>query len=60
MQAANFVQVIEQRQNLKVGCIEEVAYRMKLITKEQLLTLAKPLEKSGYGTYLKMIAGYSS
>ncbi len=60
MQAANFVQVIEQRQNLKVGCIEEVAYRMKFITKEQLLTLAKPLEKSGYGIYLNMIAGYSS
>ncbi|MEP2669935.1 MAG: glucose-1-phosphate thymidylyltransferase RfbA [Cyclobacteriaceae bacterium] len=60
MQASNFVQVIEQRQNLKVGCIEEVAYRMKYITKEQLLELAQPLEKSGYGTYLKMIANYSS
>lgn len=60
MQASNFVQVIEQRQNLKVGCIEEIAYRMKYITKEQLLELAQPLEKSGYGTYLKMIANYSS
>lgn len=60
MQASNFVQVIEQRQNLKVGCIEEVAYRMKFITKAQLLALAAPLEKSGYGTYLKMIANYSS
>ncbi|MEQ8363174.1 MAG: glucose-1-phosphate thymidylyltransferase RfbA [Cyclobacteriaceae bacterium] len=60
MQASNFVQVIEQRQNLKVGCIEEIAYRMKYITKEQLLDLARPLEKSGYGTYLKMIANYSS
>lgn len=60
MQASNFVQVIEQRQNLKVGCIEEVAYRMKYITKPQLLELAQPLEKSGYGTYLKMIANYSS
>ncbi len=60
MQASNFVQVIEQRQNLKVGCIEEVAYRMKYITKSQLLELAQPLEKSGYGTYLKMIANYSS
>lgn len=57
MQAAQFVQVIEQRQNLKVGCIEEVAYRMKLISRDQLLALAKPLEKSGYGVYLKMIAG---
>lgn len=60
MQAANFVQVIEQRQNLKVGCIEEVAYRMKFISKDQLLRLAEPLEKSGYGKYLQMIAGYSS
>ncbi|HNP07100.1 MAG TPA: glucose-1-phosphate thymidylyltransferase RfbA [Cyclobacteriaceae bacterium] len=60
MQASNFVQVIEQRQNLKVGCIEEIAYRMKYINKEQLLKLAQPLEKSGYGAYLKMIANYSS
>lgn len=60
MQAATFVQVIEQRQNLKVGCIEEVAYRMKYISKSQLLELAKPLEKSGYGTYLQMVASYSS
>lgn len=60
MQASTFVQVIEQRQNLKVGCIEEVAYRMKYISKDQLLDLSKPLEKSGYGVYLKMIANYSS
>jgi glucose-1-phosphate thymidylyltransferase len=53
MQASNFVQVIEQRQGLKVGCIEEVAYRMGFITKDQLVLLAKPLEKSGYGAYLK-------
>lgn len=53
MQAANFIQVIEQRQGLKIGCIEEVAYRMKFISKEQLMELARPLEKSGYGTYLK-------
>lgn len=60
MQASNFVQVIEQRQNLKVGCIEEVAYRMKFINRDQLLALAQPLEKSGYGKYLQMIANYSS
>jgi glucose-1-phosphate thymidylyltransferase len=53
MQAANFIQVIEQRQGLKIGCIEEVAYRMKFIGKDQLLKLAQPLEKSGYGVYLK-------
>lgn len=53
MQAATFVQVIEQRQGLKIGCIEEVAYRMKFITQAQLFELAKPLEKSGYGQYLK-------
>ena len=58
IQASNFVQVIEQRQGLKVGCIEEVAYRRGFITKEQLLELAKPLEKSGYGVYLKNLPEY--
>ena len=58
MQASNFVQTIEQRQGLKVGCVEEVAFRMKFITKEQLLELAKPLEKSGYGTYLRNLPEY--
>ncbi len=58
MQAANFVQVIEQRQGLKIGCIEEVAYRMGFISKEHLLEIAKPLEKSGYGLYLKNIPEY--
>ena len=58
MQASNFVQVIEQRQGLKIGCIEEVAYRMGFISKQQLLELAKPLEKSGYGTYLKNLPDY--
>lgn len=55
MQAGNFVQVIEERQGLKVGCIEEVAYKMNFISDEQLDELAKPLEKSGYGLYLKRV-----
>jgi len=60
MQAANFVQVIEQRQGLKIGCIEEIAYRMGFIDQNQLLELAKPLEKSGYGQYLKNLPEYYS
>lgn len=52
MQAAQFVQVIEDRQGLKIGCIEEVAWRMGFINNEQLEFLAKPLMKSGYGQYL--------
>jgi glucose-1-phosphate thymidylyltransferase len=52
MQAGQFVQVIEERQGLKIGCIEEVAYRMGFINKEQLTAIAKPLIKSGYGQYL--------
>lgn len=52
MQAGQFVQVIEERQGLKIGCIEEVAYRMGFIDAEQLRTVATPLVKSGYGKYL--------
>jgi glucose-1-phosphate thymidylyltransferase len=52
MQASQFVQVIEQRQGLKVGCIEEEAWRQGFISKEQLRGLAEPLMKSGYGKYL--------
>jgi glucose-1-phosphate thymidylyltransferase len=52
MQAGNFVQVIEERQGLKVGCIEEIAYRMGFIDEEQLRQVAIPLVKSGYGEYL--------
>ncbi|MEA5428627.1 glucose-1-phosphate thymidylyltransferase RfbA [Arcicella lustrica] len=52
MQAGQFVQVIEERQGLKVGCIEEVAYRMGFINEEQLRKVAEPLVKSGYGKYL--------
>jgi len=55
MQAATFVQVIEERQGLKIGCIEEVAYRMGYITAEQLQCIAEPLRKSGYGDYLLSI-----
>lgn len=52
MQAGQFVQVIEERQGLKIGCIEEIAYRQGYITKEQLRKIAEPLVKSGYGKYL--------
>ena len=55
MQAGQFVQVLEERQGLKVGCIEECAYRMGFIGPEQLDKLATPLVKSGYGTYLKSL-----
>lgn len=58
MQAGTFVQIIEERQGLKIGCIEEVAYRMGYINNEQLLTLAEPLLKSGYGKYLSGITKY--
>ena len=52
MQASQFVQVIESRQGLKIGCPEEIAFRMNLIDKDQLAKLAEPLKKSGYGLYL--------
>ncbi len=52
MQASQYVQVIEERQGLKIGCIEEVAYRMGYIGMEQLINIAQPLLKSGYGNYL--------
>ncbi len=54
-QAGTFVQVIEERQGLKIGCIEEVAWRMGYIDSKQLLELSKPLEKSGYGAYLRRL-----
>jgi glucose-1-phosphate thymidylyltransferase len=52
MQAGQFVQVLEERQGLKVGCIEEIAWRQGFITEQQLRDLATPLKKSGYGEYL--------
>lgn len=52
MQSSQFVQVIEERQGLKIGCLEEVAFNMGFIDKEQLQKLADPLLKSGYGEYL--------
>jgi glucose-1-phosphate thymidylyltransferase len=55
MQAGQFVQVIEERQGLKIGCVEEIAYRMGFITKHQLKEIAEPLTKSGYGQYLLRI-----
>jgi glucose-1-phosphate thymidylyltransferase len=55
MQASQFVQVIEERQGLKIGAIEEAAFRMGFIDEEQLKTLAQPLLKSGYGTHLLSI-----
>ncbi len=58
MQASQFVQVIEERQGLKIGAIEEVAYRMGYITKDELKELAKPLVKSGYGKHLMSILEY--
>jgi glucose-1-phosphate thymidylyltransferase len=59
MQAGQFVQVIEERQGLKVGCIEEIAYRMGFINAEQLREIARPLVKSGYGTYLERIVAHA-
>ena len=52
MQASEYVRVIEERQGLKIGCIEEIAWRAGWISDSELSGLAEPLRKSGYGTYL--------
>jgi glucose-1-phosphate thymidylyltransferase len=52
LDASNYIQTIENRQGLKVACIEEIAFEMGYITKEQLLKLAEPLKKNNYGQYL--------
>lgn len=56
MEAGQFIETIEKRQGLKVACLEEIAYRMGYIDKEQLKELAKPLQKNGYGQYLLELA----
>ncbi len=52
LQAANFVQTVEERQGLMIGCPEEVAYRVGFITRQQLIELALPLKQNSYGDYL--------
>lgn len=56
MEAANFIATVEKRENLKVACLEEIAYRMGYIDKEQLVKLAQPLKKNDYGQYLLRLA----
>lgn len=56
MEAGQFIETIEKRQGLKVACIEEIAYRMNYINKEQLIKLAEPLKKNSYGQYLMNLA----
>lgn len=58
LDAANFIRVLEERQGLKIACIEEIVYQLGYINAEQLIALARPLEKSGYGDYLmRLLAG---
>lgn len=56
LEASTFIETIEKRQNLKVACLEEIAYRMGYITREQLISLAQPLKKNGYGQYMLRLA----
>ena len=57
LEAAEFMATIEKRQGLKVACIEEIAYSLGYINEEQLLALAEPLKKNGYGQYLLALTG---
>jgi glucose-1-phosphate thymidylyltransferase len=56
LEASEFIAIVEKRQGHKIGCIEEIAYRMGYIDRKQLLEITKPLMKSGYGEYLMGIA----
>jgi glucose-1-phosphate thymidylyltransferase len=56
LQAGNFIATLEQRQGLKAACIEEIAYNMKFINRQQLISLAEPIKKSQYGQYLLRVA----
>ena len=56
LEASTFIETIEKRQNLKVACLEEIAFRMGYITREQLIELAEPLKKNGYGQYMLKLA----
>lgn len=56
LEASTFIETIEKRQNLKVACLEEIAYRMGYITRDQLIELAQPLKKNGYGQYMLRLA----
>ncbi|MGO4961217.1 glucose-1-phosphate thymidylyltransferase RfbA [Jeotgalibaca porci] len=56
LEASTFIETIEKRQNLKVACLEEIAYRMGYINREQLIALAEPLKKNGYGQYMLKLA----
>ncbi len=55
VQAGQFVQILEERQGIKISCLEEIAFRMKYINEDELLKLASPLKKSGYGVYLESL-----
>jgi glucose-1-phosphate thymidylyltransferase len=57
IEAGSFVQTLEARQGMKIGCLEEIAFRQGFIDRDEVIALAKPLEKSGYGKYLTEIAG---
>ena len=60
LDAANFIKIVEDRQGLKIACIEEIAYRLGYIDQTQLLNLAQPLVKNGYGQYLLSVLDVDS